>query len=274
MTTASSRRIPFDRHYAQINDLSLSYFDVGEGTPIVFIPGWTFTAEVFEHQLTDLSQRFRIIALDPRSHGQSSITISNNTYPQIAKDTLHLLDHLNIEKCAIAGWSAGAMAAYSFFDQFGSDRMSHFVSIDQSPKSSSEDDRDWSIGNFDAWNGLYQIMTGDRFEHTRGFCDWLTQDDQSDDDTEWLMTQSLGMQAGIATNFLMDLYFNNSIPIAQKMGDVIPCLNVVRAENEEIAASMMERYSIKSSMEYFGAHMMFWEEKDKFNQIMADFITS
>ena len=46
--------------------------DVGSGDPIVFIPGWTFTTEVFSEQIAYFSKTRRVIVIDPRSHGRSN----------------------------------------------------------------------------------------------------------------------------------------------------------------------------------------------------------
>ena len=49
--------------------VTLHYFDAGgTHTPaIVLIPGWTMAGDIFEPQLIGLSERFRVISLDPRS---------------------------------------------------------------------------------------------------------------------------------------------------------------------------------------------------------------
>ena len=36
------------------NGVELYYESVGSGEPIIFIPGWTFTTELFQHQLEQL----------------------------------------------------------------------------------------------------------------------------------------------------------------------------------------------------------------------------
>src|SRR4029450_6209208 len=43
----------------------------GSGKPLVCIPGWSQTAAQFKHQLSGLSDRYRVIAVDMRGHGGS-----------------------------------------------------------------------------------------------------------------------------------------------------------------------------------------------------------
>ena len=51
-------------------DIQVHYWDKGEGDAIVFIPGLTFSGEIFRHQLEHFSDRHRVIAVDPRGQGQ------------------------------------------------------------------------------------------------------------------------------------------------------------------------------------------------------------
>lgn len=51
--------------------VTLRYVEAGSGRPLVMVPGWSQTAAQFEHQLAGLSDRYRVIALDLRGHGES-----------------------------------------------------------------------------------------------------------------------------------------------------------------------------------------------------------
>src|SRR5262245_61786554 len=62
--------------YAKLSDdLTLHYEQTGQGPQtILFIPGWTMSTKVFEHQFKhfETSTRVRAIAYDPRGQGLSS----------------------------------------------------------------------------------------------------------------------------------------------------------------------------------------------------------
>ena len=49
----------------------LSYLEAGAGKTLLMVPGWSQTAEQFKHQLEGLSDKYRVIALDMRGHGDS-----------------------------------------------------------------------------------------------------------------------------------------------------------------------------------------------------------
>ena len=50
----------------------VTYLGKGEGKPLVFIPGLTFSGEIFKNQLEYFSSEYRVIAIDPRGQGYSA----------------------------------------------------------------------------------------------------------------------------------------------------------------------------------------------------------
>lgn len=42
-------------------NLEMYYESMGSGDPIIFIPGWTFTTELFEHQMQHFSKTHQAI---------------------------------------------------------------------------------------------------------------------------------------------------------------------------------------------------------------------
>lgn len=56
-------------------DVRLRVIDAGppQAQSIVLIPGWCFTADIWTKQIAALSDRYRVVAVDPRSQGRSTI---------------------------------------------------------------------------------------------------------------------------------------------------------------------------------------------------------
>lgn len=93
---------------------SLYYTVKGEGLPIVFIHPPVLTCMNFEYQIEELSQKFKVIAFDIRGNGRSQYSRQPITYPLIAQDIRRLLDHLEVEKAFICGYSTGSSVALEF----------------------------------------------------------------------------------------------------------------------------------------------------------------
>jgi pimeloyl-ACP methyl ester carboxylesterase len=73
------------------DDLELFYEDVGQGPPIVLVPGWTASGVVFSQQIDHFSKSYRVITYDPRSQGLSTRTLDHNDYAQYGRDLAALV---------------------------------------------------------------------------------------------------------------------------------------------------------------------------------------
>ncbi len=95
-------------------DVEIAYLDEGEGEPIVLVHGFASTKEVNWVQpgwVSALNRAGRrVVALDSRGHGASSKLYDPAAYHSIAMadDVRALLDHLQIERADIMGYSMGA----------------------------------------------------------------------------------------------------------------------------------------------------------------------
>jgi len=95
-------------------DVEIAFIDEGDGDPIVLVHGfasnkqinWVNTGWVS----TLMRARRRVIALDNRGHGQSSKLYDPAAYDSgvMAEDARALLDHLDIERADVMGYSMGA----------------------------------------------------------------------------------------------------------------------------------------------------------------------
>lgn len=95
-------------------DVEIAYLDEGAGEPIVLVHGFASTKEVNWVQpgwVSALSRAARrVVALDNRGHGASSKLYDAAAYHSVAMagDVRALLDHLQVERADIMGYSMGA----------------------------------------------------------------------------------------------------------------------------------------------------------------------
>jgi pimeloyl-ACP methyl ester carboxylesterase len=97
-----------------VNGCRLYYTVQGQGTAILFIHPPGVTHINFRYQMNELSKYFRVISFDIRGHGRSQFSEQTLTYPLIVEDIKQLLDHLEIQKAFISGYSAGGSIALEF----------------------------------------------------------------------------------------------------------------------------------------------------------------
>ncbi len=98
----------------QHNDAQIYYEVHGDGFPILLLaPGGMrssipFWDKVPWNPISQLSGHFQVIAMDQRNAGQSSGPIEgSHGWQTFADDQIALLDHLNIQRCHLAGMCIG-----------------------------------------------------------------------------------------------------------------------------------------------------------------------
>ena len=116
----------------QHGPLELAYLDQGEGDPILLIHGFASTKEVNWVEpgwfATLTSAGRRVIALDNRGHGESAKLYDPAAYHTtlMAEDSCALLDHLQLERADVMGYSMGARITAFLAKQHG-DRVRSIV---------------------------------------------------------------------------------------------------------------------------------------------------
>jgi pimeloyl-ACP methyl ester carboxylesterase len=97
--------------------VEIAYLDEGEGDPIVLVHGFASSKNVnwvYPTWVSDLRKDGRrVIALDNRGHGESAKLYDPAQYsiPAMASDALALMDHLDIARADVMGYSLGARIA-------------------------------------------------------------------------------------------------------------------------------------------------------------------
>ena len=101
-----------------VNGVNLAYARRGKGTPLVLIHGFPLDSSSWSEVIPLLEDNFDIILPDLRGFGQSATVETTYTISDMADDIAGLLDHLGIEKAAIAGHSMGGYVALAFAKKY------------------------------------------------------------------------------------------------------------------------------------------------------------
>jgi len=81
------------------------------GEPVILLHGGMGNADHFGFQVPALADRFRVIVIDSRGHGRSTLANSKLTYHAMADDVIAVMDALQLPAAAIVGWSDGGEIA-------------------------------------------------------------------------------------------------------------------------------------------------------------------
>lgn len=95
-------------------DVHLNVQDVGEGHPVVLVPGFGMSLQVWDRQARVLAANgFRVVCLDQRGHGESDKPLHGYEIDQLGRDLAAVLDALQIDQCMLVGWSFGGQVAFN-----------------------------------------------------------------------------------------------------------------------------------------------------------------
>ena len=273
------------KHFTTSDGVKLHYLEAGSGQPLVMIPGWSQTAEQFKYQIDGLSDRYRIIALDMRGHGESDKPAFGYRISRIAKDVYEVLTSLELENTVLLGHSMGCSVIWNYWDIFGAEKLSKLILVDQMPFITSNPA--WSEKELEASGAIFtpealydtiNALAGPAGEETtKGFISGMVTSAISEEEKNWIIERNFTMPRAHAATLL----YNHS---TQDWRDTIPRINIPTLIisgrvslipwksqvwiHEQIAGSKLEIFEEEEG----GQHFMFIEGAEKFNQTVADFI--
>jgi pimeloyl-ACP methyl ester carboxylesterase len=106
--------------YAPVNGLKMYYEIHGKGDPVVLVHGsfmtitnnWTAPwGNGAANWIAELSKTRKVIAIEMQGHGRTGDINRDFRYENLAEDVAALLDHLNIPKADLVGYSMGGGVA-------------------------------------------------------------------------------------------------------------------------------------------------------------------
>jgi len=97
--------------WADLTDCRAYYELIGEGEPLLLIPGLGATCRLWDPIVPELARHFTLVMLDNRGMGLSKAKKKPRTLADYSSDYAELLDHLNIDETHVLGLSLGGIAA-------------------------------------------------------------------------------------------------------------------------------------------------------------------
>ena len=255
-------------------DLELYYEEAGNGRPLIFVTGWTGTGEFFApHQISHFSKKYRVLAYDPRSHGRSSKTLEGHTYLQHGKDLRAFMEALKLKDAIVVGWSWGCHDVYGYFRAYGTDNISAFVCIDQTPRSVPAQKGDWAeFGDAAEVGGFINGVAYDRRALMNEFIPTMMQRKMTPDEIAWALDQTQKTPNYVAVLLGADGSFGDYTEEAKKIDGKIPVLNILGEAHADSAKAWLAKNAPHSETFVLGNHMMFREYPEKFNAALDAFL--
>jgi pimeloyl-ACP methyl ester carboxylesterase len=264
---------------------TLRYDEAGSGKPLVCIPGWSQTAAQFKHQVSGLSDGYRVIAVDMRGHGESDKPNHGYTIQRLAKDVQDLLVARNLNNVTLMGHSMGSSVIWSYWELWGKQRLAKVIFVDQMPMITADpawsaQEKEDSGAIFDPtslYETIRKLAGPDGVPTTEGFIGGMFTKAYPRPEVEWVIKQNLKMPREHAAALL----YNHStqdwrrvIPritlptlVVGGKASTVPWKSQVWIHNQ-IRGSRLEIFEENEG----GNHFMFMENPEKFNRIVKEFI--
>jgi len=249
------------------------------------IPGWSQSAALFKYQLEGLSDRYRVIAVDMRGHGESDKPNHGYRMGRLAKDLDDFLTALDLQDVVLMGHSMGCSVSWGYLDIFGADRLSKLILVDQptwtlaTPDMSEEEKAD--LGTISDAEGLVGLYMGLRSENAKAVTEevvggMLTKDIAPDlkariieENLKFPRADAAGLLLHHASTDWRDVIQRVTLPTLVVGGKASPVpLQSQIWIHGQITGSQLEIFQEEEG----GSHFMFLEGPEKFNRIVADFI--
>ena len=274
-----------DGYFTTSDGVRIHYLEAGSGKPLILIPGWSQTAAQFKHQLEGLSDRYRVIALDMRGHGESSKPSYGYRIHRLSADVHEFLVANSLADVALGGHSMGCSVIWAYWELYGSERLSKLVLIDQMPMITANptwsDQEKVDAGALLDKDSLYSVTNSlagpDGIKTTEGFIGGMFTKQYPREEVAWVVQQNLKLPRAYAARLLYDHSTND-------WRDVIPRIDIPtlvvggkaslvgwRSQvwiGSQIRGSRVEIFEEEEG----GNHFMFMENPEKFNRIVKEFL--
>ncbi len=268
---SAAQRNPWKSENVSIGDIKIHYLEAGSGRHLVFVPGWTMTAEIWREQIPYFAARgFHVVALDPRSHGGTTKSDGGNTYLQHAADLHAFLKALKLNDISVVAWSAGVVTLLDYVASPEAVILDKLVLVDGMPAGFK--DADYPGGaTHQQMRAIVQGMQEDRKAYADKFARGMFKSRQPELLYKEIVAGSLKTPTGAALALLMDLFTGDRRTALLRIRT--PTLIVVPQDNGRLGEYLQSKIA-HSKLEIVpdAGHALFLEKPQTFNQVVEAFL--
>lgn len=258
-------------HFTTSDGVELHYLKAGSGSTLVFVPGWTMPAWIWEPQLEHFAASHRVVALDPRGQGRSEKPTHGYHATRRALDICELLEHLGGEPAVVAGWSIAVQEVLVCAHEFGAKAIRAVVLVDHPV------DLDAELSRQIAENRIKALQV-DREDWTRGFIEAIHQSEQSEEYLEALTQAALDMPTNAAAVMIANTHHIGPTDLRPALDALDrPVLFVFSSLDWAVAAAEEVREGWRDvPVEVLDetSHALFRDAPEEFNRLLEEFLVT
>lgn len=234
---------------------------------IVFLHGWPLSHKQFEYQFNELpSMGYRCIGIDWRGFGKSDKPMSGYTFDRLADDIRAVVEALHLDHFTLVGHSTGGAIAIRYMSRHNGFGVSSLVLVDAAAPTGFTTEtaaKFLTLASNDRPKMMREVMDSFFFQYiSSSFAEWFLQ----------LGYEAAGWSTAAIIRTLRDEQLYADLPKI-----LVPTLIVHGVHDKVIPFAQAQELnkSIRNSQIvpfHYSGHGAFWEERDKFNQVVRQFI--
>jgi microsomal epoxide hydrolase len=247
--------------------------DPHETTTLLFVPGWSTSSAIWRDQMTAFASQARVVSIDPRSQGESTITVKSNTPEQRAKDLHEVIRSLGLENIVLVGWSQGVQDVAAYAAAFAGESILGYVLVDAAVGSGAAA----SVAKpQELQQSLERLVLYQQHqkEYLHGMMNAIIRSPQGRARIEEYVAIGLRTPPDLGISMLMmDFIAYDRRPTLARFNR--PTLIIAAADSSEIEAQReMSRQirNVRFEVIANAGHAVFIDQPDRFHALLADFV--
>lgn len=243
---------------------------------ILFIHGWPLSHKAYEYQFNQLPKMgYRCIGMDTRGFGNSDRPWGDYSYNRLADDIRGVVEALRLHDFTLAGHSMGGAAAIRYmsrYNGYGVSRLALFGAA--APSVTKRPSFPYGLPKEDVTR-LIQMTYNDRPKMLQEVSDMFFFQYITPSFSDWFL--QIGLQAAGWSTVECAVTFRDE-ELFSDLGKIYVPTLILHGIHDRICLfplAIAQRQGIRNStlipFESSG-HALFWEEWDKFNKELVQFI--
>jgi non-heme chloroperoxidase len=240
---------------------------------LLFVPGWSMSGAVWRQSMEAFAGTTRVVAIDPRSQGLSTITLHGNTPEQRARDVRRVIEALALRNVVLVGWSQGVQDVAAYAAAFEGAGIAGYVLVDATvgagPAAAVARPQDLQ-------QQLERMATYQRYprEYLRGMLNAIIRSPQGREHIDEYVEAGLRTPPDLGVGMLLaDFITVDRTPALARFNR--PTLVIAAADAGDLQAQReMARAIAGASLETVAeaGHAVFLDQPQRFQQLLADFL--
>lgn len=241
---------------------------------LLLIPGWETSLSIWSVQVEYFTARgYRVIAIDSRSQGGSSVVQTGNAPENRAWDIQKVIEGLKLTHLTLVGWSQGVQDVAAYVDHYGTAALDGLVLVDSSVSAGPGNVKE-NPGFVQAILGNMALYSRDPRAYSDGFMHAIISAPAPATTFARLEDEFMRTPPDIGISMQMQDMFTVDRRSALKKFDK-PTLVIASSQSQELDAQKRMAAALPKGefqVVEHAAHAVFFDQPQVFDRLLENFI--